>query len=133
VFSQSWVATRYYDAASSITYSSVTLPNGVSYRIALPIDSPTADGIVQIVAPNKYGWCGLAWGGRMTGNPLTVVWPSKAANGQKVVVSNRWATYDPSYPSTSCMDVLLSVADNSQRIFRRSRRLHRSIPHVPPK
>ncbi|KAL5398674.1 hypothetical protein PMIN06_007831 [Paraphaeosphaeria minitans] len=99
VFPQSWVASRFYDAASGITYSSVTMPNGVSYRLALPIDSPNADGIVQVVAPSKYGWCGFAWGGRMTGNPLTVAWPSKAANGEPVTVSNRWATGYSSVPT----------------------------------
>jgi hypothetical protein len=93
VLSQSWIASPYYDSTSGITYSSVTLPNGVSYRLALPINSTTADGIIQIVAPTKYGWCGFAWGGRMVSNPLSVAWPSKAASGQKVMVSNRWARY----------------------------------------
>ncbi|KAF1968454.1 hypothetical protein BU23DRAFT_558489 [Bimuria novae-zelandiae CBS 107.79] len=104
--SQSWVASRYYDSASGITYSSVVLPNGVAYRLALPINSSTADGIIQIVAPNKYGWCGFAWGGRMVVNPLTVAWPSKATAGEKVTVSNRWATCVIPYFSSSILSNL---------------------------
>ena len=44
--------------------------------------------VLQVVAPNALGWVGLAWGGSMIRNPLTVSYP----NGQKPTVSSRWAT-----------------------------------------
>jgi len=46
------------------------------------------DAVIQIVAPSDVGWLGLAWGGTMTYNPLTVSW----ANGNTPVVSSRYAT-----------------------------------------
>jgi hypothetical protein len=46
------------------------------------------DTVIQVVSPNDIGWLGLAWGGSMTYNPLTVSW----ANGGSVVVSSRYAT-----------------------------------------
>lgn len=108
------------------------MPNGVSYRIALPIDSPTADGIIQIVAPSKYGWCGFAWGGRMTGNPFTIAWPSKAATGEMITVSNRWATCGSLFFVFNTLHRYLTVIlTTPQRILLRPGRLYRSITHVP--
>ncbi|KAF2864737.1 hypothetical protein BDV95DRAFT_655571 [Massariosphaeria phaeospora] len=83
--------TKYYDPTTNITFSSITHANGVSYRIALPIDSPVADAIFQIVSPNDFAWCGLAWGGHMTQNPLSVSWPTGQTTGQQAIVSSRFA------------------------------------------
>jgi hypothetical protein len=62
----------------------------VYYRIAIPDTAVKApyDTVVQILSPNTIGWAGLAWGGGMLSNPLTVVWP----NCSNVVISSRWAT-----------------------------------------
>jgi hypothetical protein len=85
------VTTKYCDAASTICYSEFTSTNNIVYRIAIP-DTATAsapfDVLLQIVAPKATGWAGLAWGGQMAYNPLTVAWP----NGASVVVSSRRAT-----------------------------------------
>jgi len=66
-----------------------TRPGNPTYRIAIA-DSSAApfDTLLQIISPASLGWAGFAWGGGMTLNPLTVAWP----NGDKVVVSSRWAT-----------------------------------------
>ncbi|ORX98942.1 hypothetical protein BCR34DRAFT_606762 [Clohesyomyces aquaticus] len=89
--SAQYTASRYYEKTSGITYSSITLPNGVSYRISLPAASNISEAILQIVVPKAFGWCGLAWGGHMTNNPLSVHWATKAKSGQKAIVSSRMA------------------------------------------
>ncbi|KAF2477650.1 CBD9-like protein [Lindgomyces ingoldianus] len=89
--SAQYTASKYYDKTSGITYSSITLPNGVSYRVALPVSSNTSEAILQVVVPNKFNWCGMAWGGHMTNNPLSVHWNTKAKTGQKAIVSSRMA------------------------------------------
>ncbi|KAL1838928.1 hypothetical protein VTJ49DRAFT_2059 [Mycothermus thermophilus] len=71
----------------------VAVPEGVS-------SGSTFDTVLQIVAPVTLGWAGFAWGGGMTRNPLTVVWP----NGEGVTVSSRWSegrTLPPVYPSAT--------------------------------
>jgi hypothetical protein len=81
--------TKYCDAASTICYSEYTA-SGIAFRIAIP-DSATAAPfpvLLQIVAPKAAAWAGIAWGGAMANNPLTVAWP----NGEAVVVSSRSAT-----------------------------------------
>lgn len=85
------IATRYCNPATSICYLQYTWgPTIPVFRVAVP-DSAVAgapfDTLLQIVAPASLGWAGFAWGGRMTLNPLTVVWP----NGNNVMVSSRWA------------------------------------------
>ncbi|KAF2734811.1 CBD9-like protein [Polyplosphaeria fusca] len=85
------VATKYYDPTSKISYSSLTLPNGVTYRIALPENSSTSDAIFQVVSPSTFAWCGLAWGGHMTNNPLSVNWATGASTGRQAIVSSRMA------------------------------------------
>ena len=44
--------------------------------------------LLQIQAPRTVGWAGVAWGGVMVNNPLTVGW----ANGNTAVVSSRSTT-----------------------------------------
>ena len=77
------------DADSGMCFAEAT-GSGIRYRVGLPnVDAAPFDVLLQVVAPRSVGWAGLAWGGQMTYNPLTVGW----ANGDKgVVVSSRRAT-----------------------------------------
>lgn len=88
-------AVAYVDSETGFTFSetkaAATLSNNIVYRIAVPANVPANsnyDVVIQVVAPNSLGWVGLAWGGSMIKNPLTVAYP----NGQKPTVSSRWAT-----------------------------------------
>lgn len=75
----------------SETKAAATLSTNIVYRIAQPANIPAGqayDIVLQVIAPNTLGWIGLAWGGSMVKNPLTVAYP----NGQKPTVSSRWAT-----------------------------------------
>ena len=65
-------------------------PDGVSYRIAVPetaVGGSPYDVIIQVTVPTAIGWAGLAWGGGMTYNPLTIVWK----DGNQVMFSPRLA------------------------------------------
>ncbi|CAO2657573.1 Nn.00g036990.m01.CDS01 [Neocucurbitaria sp. VM-36] len=88
-------AVAYVDQETGFTFSeskaAATLNSNIVYRIATPANVPANqpyDVVIQVVAPNALGWVGLAWGGSMIRNPLTVAYP----NGQKPTVSSRWAT-----------------------------------------
>lgn len=88
-------AAAYYDQETGFTFSesraAASLSSSITYRIAVPSNvSPGQpyDVVVQVVAPSSLGWVGLAWGGSMIRNPLTVGYP----NGQSATVSSRWAT-----------------------------------------
>lgn len=84
-------AAKACDAATGICYSEWVSPEKISFRIAIP-DTATAgsfDVLLQIVAPKAVGWAGIAWGGTMVNNPLTVAWP----NGNTSVVTGRRARY----------------------------------------
>ncbi|KAH7405991.1 hypothetical protein DE146DRAFT_430515 [Phaeosphaeria sp. MPI-PUGE-AT-0046c] len=88
-------AVTYVDQETGFTFSetkaAATLSANIVYRIATPANVPAGqayDVVIQVVAPNTVGWAGLAWGGSMVRNPLTVSY----ANGQKTTVSSRWAT-----------------------------------------
>ena len=60
----------------------------ITFGVAIPVAPKVPfDVIVQITAPKKVGWAGLAWGGTMTYNPLAVVWP----NGTAAAISSRIA------------------------------------------
>ena len=83
-------ASKYCDATSKMCYQEITIRASLPvFRLAIP-DTTAApfDTILQIISPVSFGWAGFAWGGGMTLNPLVVAWP----NGNKVVVSSRWAT-----------------------------------------
>ena len=90
-------STSYHDSETGFTFSetraAATLTSNVIYRIAQPANvAPNTpyDIVLQVVAPSTLGWVGLAWGGGMVRNPLTVGYP----NGAKTpTVSSRWATY----------------------------------------
>jgi len=75
----------------SETKAAASLSSNIVFRIATPANVPANQAynvVLQIIAPNSLGWVGLAWGGSMVKNPLTVAYP----NGQKATVSSRWAT-----------------------------------------
>lgn len=83
------------DAETGFTFSEskagATLSTNIIYRIAVPANvasNQPYDVVLQVIAPISLGWAGLAWGGSMIRNPLTVSYP----NGQKPTVSSRWAT-----------------------------------------
>ena len=78
----------YTDPRTGFTFSSYRNDFGIEYHVALPdTDKKPYDAIVQIVAPLETGWTGLAWGGTMTYNPLTIAWK----NGNSVMLSSRMA------------------------------------------
>ncbi|AEO70999.1 uncharacterized protein THITE_2059294 [Thermothielavioides terrestris NRRL 8126] len=82
-------AAKYCDASTSICYSEYVSQEKIAIRVAIP-DTATAgnfDVLLQIEAPKTVGWAGVAWGGVMVNNPLTVGW----ANGTSAVVSSRSA------------------------------------------
>lgn len=68
-------------------FSTYATDGGVSFGIAVPDGATKApfDVIIQVTALKSIGWAGIGWGGAMTYNPLTIVWP----NGKDVVVSSR--------------------------------------------
>lgn len=83
------VTHKFCPGGTSICFSE-TQVNDLTFRIAIPdVASAPFDILLQVVAPvATAGWAGLAWGGKMANNPLTVGW----ANGNGIVVSSRWAT-----------------------------------------
>ncbi|KAK4643125.1 hypothetical protein QC761_409760 [Podospora bellae-mahoneyi] len=92
----------YEDPDTGLKFSSYTSARGISWRVAIPEDIPEGDKIfdtvLQVEAPIDVGWAGFAWGGHMTYNPLTIVWP----NGNDVVLSSRiaYGYYSPpEYPN----------------------------------
>ncbi|KAF9735132.1 cellobiose dehydrogenase [Paraphaeosphaeria minitans] len=84
----------YVDQETGFTFSeykaAFSLSANIVFRFALPSNAPSGpyNTVIQAVVPNQLGWIGLAWGGNMVRNPLTVAYP----NGQKATVSSRWAT-----------------------------------------
>ncbi|KAH6855352.1 hypothetical protein B0I37DRAFT_423604 [Chaetomium sp. MPI-CAGE-AT-0009] len=82
---------KYCPGGTQICFSEFREPtSNIYYRIAIPeVSAAPFDVLLQIVAPlDKAGWAGVAWGGTMNGNPLTVGWPS----GDSAIVSSRWST-----------------------------------------
>lgn len=65
----------------------------ITYRIAIPETAAAAapfDIYLQIIAPKATaGWAGIAWGGKMSNNPLTIGW-ALPNGGNGSVVSSRW-------------------------------------------
>ncbi len=77
------------DGVCLAQYATSSSASGIVFRLAIPqADAAPFDVLLSIIAPVSAGWAGLAWGGSMTANPLTVAWP----NGDAAVVSSRWAT-----------------------------------------
>ncbi|KAK0655158.1 hypothetical protein B0T16DRAFT_450893 [Cercophora newfieldiana] len=81
---------KYCPGGTSICFSESRIEaNDIVFRIAIPETTAAPfDILLQIVAPISVSWASIAWGGKMTANPLTVAWP----NGNSAVVSSRWAT-----------------------------------------
>jgi len=79
------------DSTTKICFTEYVSTNSISFRVAIP-DSAAAgkpfDVMLSMTAPKAIGWAGIAWGGAMANNPLTLGW----ANGDKAVVSSRRAT-----------------------------------------
>lgn len=84
---------QYCDSTSQVCYLQYSWGTTIPvFRLAVPDSASTGgnyDTLLQIVAPVSVKWAGFSWGGGMTSNPLTVVWP----NGNSATVSSRWATY----------------------------------------
>ncbi|KAM7184406.1 cellobiose dehydrogenase [Rhypophila sp. PSN 637] len=82
--------TKYCPGGTQICFSEYVVESqNLIYRIAIPdVDAAPFDILLQIVAPKTIGWAGLAWGGKMSNNPLTIGWP----NGNKPIVSSRWTS-----------------------------------------
>jgi len=84
-------SSRVTDSETGLNWASFTTERGITFRVAVPeaaADKAEFDAALQIVAPAHLGWVGLAWGGYMTYNPLTISWPN-AAGG--MTVSSRMA------------------------------------------
>lgn len=81
-------AAQYCDPVTSVCYSE-TKAGDLYVRVAIPaVNQDPFDLLLQLVAPKSAaGWAGIAWGGKMTKNPITLAW----ANGNTTVVSSRWA------------------------------------------
>ncbi|KAK3695648.1 hypothetical protein B0T22DRAFT_508949 [Podospora appendiculata] len=84
------VTQKYCPGGTSICFSEYTVAtHNIIYRIAIPeVTAAPFDILLQIVAPKAVGWAGLAWGGKMSNNPLTIAWP----NGDSALVSSRFTT-----------------------------------------
>lgn len=99
LFALSWTASaepvkrqtsKYCPGGTAICFSEYKVAaQNLIYRIAIPdVQAAPFDILLQIVAPKTVGWAGIAWGGQMSNNPLTIGWP----NGDSVVVSSRWTS-----------------------------------------
>ena len=90
---QSTATTTKYCNTKSICYLQYSWGTTIPvFRVAIPDSASTNtafDTLLQIVSPVSLNWVGFSWGGGMTLNPLTVLWP----NGNSATVSSRWATY----------------------------------------
>lgn len=77
-------------------------PNVISFRTAVPNPaSAPYDIVLQVTALKNVGWLGLAWGGTMLNNPLTMAW----ANGNSVTVSSRWTKCVFHIPSSELLSI----------------------------
>ncbi|KAJ4398968.1 hypothetical protein N0V85_006148 [Neurospora sp. IMI 360204] len=65
----------------------------ITYRIAIPeVAAAPFDIYLQIIAPKATaGWAGIAWGGKMSNNPLTIGW-ALPNGGDGSVVSSRFTS-----------------------------------------
>ncbi|RYP65054.1 hypothetical protein DL771_008475 [Monosporascus sp. 5C6A] len=102
------------DAETGITFQVFNNPEGVSYGIALPANASAAGGydiILQVTAPIGVGWAGIAWGGGMVYNPLSIVW----RNGESVVASPRMAYgyYQPEIYEDGTLTLLKGSSANA--------------------
>ncbi|KAM0808321.1 putative DOMON domain-containing protein [Seiridium cardinale] len=71
--------------------ASYAIGKTVTFRIAIPSTAMATvpyGAVLQVYSPIELGWTGVAGGGTMVTNPLTVAW----ANENTAVVTARWAT-----------------------------------------
>ena len=60
----------------------------ITWRIAIPnVAEGPFDILLQVVAPKTVGWAGIAWGGGMLYNPISLGW----ANENNTLASGRFA------------------------------------------
>lgn len=88
-----WTESKYCVTGSRpLCYLEIALRGqNPTFRIAVPdTANPPFDTIIEITTPNTLAWTGFGWGGGMTLNPLTVVWPN--GNAGKATVSSRWSS-----------------------------------------
>lgn len=81
-------AAQYCDE-TGVCYSEVTVGVApITWRIAIPaVEQGPFDVLLQVIAPKSVGWAGLAWGGGMLYNPISLAW----ANGNSTIGSARFA------------------------------------------
>ncbi|KAK3337567.1 hypothetical protein B0T19DRAFT_397174 [Cercophora scortea] len=104
------VTQKYCPGGTSICFSEYTVAtHNIVYRIAIPeVTAAPFDILLQIVAPKAVGWAGLAWGGKMSNNPLTIAWP----NGNSALVSSRFTTAPGAYTGAT-YTILPSTTSNA--------------------
>ncbi|KAI0425752.1 hypothetical protein F5Y09DRAFT_320888 [Xylaria sp. FL1042] len=78
------------DSETGFTFSefqaAFVIGQSIKFRVAVPNPAPVNyDLVFQIIAPTAVGWTGLAWGGSMINDPLTIGW----AYGSTPVISVR--------------------------------------------
>ncbi len=80
---------QYCDGATGICFSEVTVGVApITWRIAIPaVEEGPFDVLLQVIAPKSVAWAGLAWGGGMLYNPISLGWP----NGNSTVATARFA------------------------------------------
>lgn len=84
----------YHDAETGFTFTqymgAYDIGKNIAFRIAVPspvTPNSSYDTVLQVVVPiDVVGWVGLAWGGSMLNDPLTVFW----VNGRTPVISSRY-------------------------------------------
>lgn len=86
-------STVFRDSETGFTFSQYNAQykymstNTITFRTAVPNPATAPyDIVLQVVALKEVGWVGVAWGGTMLNNPLTMAW----ANGNSVTVSSRY-------------------------------------------
>ncbi|KAK6953289.1 hypothetical protein Daesc_005590 [Daldinia eschscholtzii] len=81
---------KYCDEATGVCYSEISVGVApITWRIAIPaVEEGPFDVLLQVVAPKTVGWAGIAWGGGMLYNPISLGW----ANGNTTVAAARFAT-----------------------------------------
>ena len=83
------VASRSPGDDPGVRYSEVTVGVApITWRVAIPnVAEGPFDVLLQVVAPKTVGWAGIAWGGGMLYNPISLGWP----NANTTVASGRFA------------------------------------------
>ena len=88
-YEPSKVASRAVEDDPGVRYSEATVGVApITWRVAIPnVEEGPFDVLLQVVAPKTVGWAGIAWGGGMLYNPISLGWP----NANTTVASGRFA------------------------------------------